>query len=96
MKILFVSASCGTVYLIFLKFRPTYDHTKDTFRMEAALIPCLLVALYFNYHFDFLEVRLTPILSHVFSLFPHAHILVYFFSPLPVCTFSVCSVPLLA
>jgi len=95
MKILFVSASCGTVYLIFLKFRPTYDHTKDTFRMEAALIPCLLVALYFNYHFDFLEVRLTPIPPTFFPFFP-MHTFSCIFSPLPVCTFSICSVPLLA
>lgn len=65
MKVLFVSASCGTVYLIYFKFRPTYDHTKDTFRMEFSLIPCLLVALVFNYHFDFLEVSRLAVVSSV-------------------------------
>lgn len=39
------------------KFRATYDAEKDTLRVEYLLIPCLLLALLFNYHFEPSEVR---------------------------------------
>ena len=32
MKIFFLVSSIGTVYLMFLKFKATYDHNHDTFR----------------------------------------------------------------
>lgn len=32
MKIVFLSASYGTLYLMFYKFKPTYDHNHDSFR----------------------------------------------------------------
>lgn len=56
MKILFVSASCATVYLIFQKFKPTYDGNHDTFRVEFAVVPAIVLALIFNYEFTVLEV----------------------------------------
>lgn len=40
-----------------LKFRATYDAEKDTLRVEYLLIPCALLALVFNYHFEPSEVR---------------------------------------
>lgn len=56
MKVLFVSASCATVYLIFQKFKPTYDGNHDTFRVEFAVIPAVVLALVFNYEFTVLEI----------------------------------------
>jgi len=32
MKIFFLLSSFGTVYLMYLKFKATYDHNHDTFR----------------------------------------------------------------
>lgn len=38
MKLVFISASYATVYLIYMKFRATYDHNHDTFRWGELLI----------------------------------------------------------
>lgn len=32
MKVVFLTASYGTLYLMFFKFKPTYDHNHDSFR----------------------------------------------------------------
>eukprot|EP00038_Savillea_parva_P027626 m.60693 g.60693 ORF g.60693 m.60693 type:complete len:213 (-) comp7970_c0_seq1:2728-3366(-) len=56
MKVLFVSTSCATVYLIFNKFKATYDSNHDTFRIEFAIVPSVVLALIANYAFTFLEV----------------------------------------
>lgn len=32
MKVFFLGSSIGTVYLMYLKFKATYDHNHDTFR----------------------------------------------------------------
>lgn len=56
MKILFVATSCATVFLIYKKFRATYDGHTDTFKMEFVLLPCLLLSLVANYSFTTLEV----------------------------------------
>lgn len=64
MKILFIASSCATVYLIFRKFRSTYNGHHDTFRLEFVLIPSMVLALIFHYSFTPLEVCL---LSHVHS-----------------------------
>eukprot|EP00043_Microstomoeca_roanoka_P027172 m.13722 g.13722 ORF g.13722 m.13722 type:complete len:215 (-) comp7394_c0_seq1:422-1066(-) len=63
MKILFISASVATVYLIYFKFRATYDGSHDTFRLEFVLVPCLILALIWNYSLTFMEV------SWAFSIF---------------------------
>jgi ER lumen protein retaining receptor len=61
MKILFIVSSCATVYLIYRKFRPTYDGNHDTFRIEFLLGPCLVLALIFHYSFTVLEVRVCAV-----------------------------------
>ena len=38
MKIFFLISSIGTIYLMFLKFKATYDHNHDTFRFVCFLI----------------------------------------------------------
>lgn len=32
MKLFFLAASYGTIYLMYIKFKATYDHNHDTFR----------------------------------------------------------------
>ena len=32
MKVFFLVSSMGTVYLMYMKFKATYDHNHDTFR----------------------------------------------------------------
>lgn len=62
MKLVFIIASCATVYLIYVKFRATYDHNHDTFRIEFLLIPCLVLALLIHHDFTVLEVSVDNIL----------------------------------
>ncbi|XP_013143647.1 PREDICTED: ER lumen protein-retaining receptor [Papilio polytes] len=59
MKIVFVVASYATVYLMYVKFKATYDHNHDTFRIEFLLIPSAILALLINREFTVLEVLWT-------------------------------------
>lgn len=59
MKVVFISASLATVYLMFVKFRATYDRNSDSFRIEFLLIPCAILALLINHEFSVLEVMWT-------------------------------------
>jgi ER lumen protein retaining receptor len=56
MKIFYLASSFGTVYLIYVKFKATYDRTHDTFRIEFLLIPAAVLALIANHDFEVLEV----------------------------------------
>ncbi|XP_046989222.1 ER lumen protein-retaining receptor [Schistocerca americana] len=59
MKIFFIAASYATVYLMYVKFKATYDHNHDTFRIEFLLIPAVALALLINHEFTVLEVLWT-------------------------------------
>lgn len=59
MKIVFIGASLATVFLMFVKFRATYDRNHDSFRIEFLLIPCVVLALLINHDFTVLEVLWT-------------------------------------
>jgi len=59
MKVFFLASSIGTVYLMFFKFKATYDHNHDTFRIEFLLGPCVLLALLLNHEFTVMEVLWT-------------------------------------
>ncbi|EFX88165.1 ER lumen protein-retaining receptor-like [Daphnia pulex] len=56
MKVVFIAASYGTLYLMYVKFRATYDRNHDTFRVELLLIPVAALALLFNHEFSVMEV----------------------------------------
>nr|CAH0110151.1 unnamed protein product [Daphnia galeata] len=56
MKVIFIAASYGTLYLMYVKFRATYDRNHDTFRVELLLIPVAALALLFNHEFSVMEV----------------------------------------
>jgi len=59
MKIVFMSTSLATLYLMYLKFKATYDRNHDTFRIEFLLIPVTLLALLVNHEFTPLEILWT-------------------------------------
>ena len=56
MKLIFIVSSYGTLYLMFLKFRATYDSNHDTFRMEFLIVPVAGLSFLVNHDFTPLEV----------------------------------------
>ncbi|KAK5640837.1 hypothetical protein RI129_009384 [Pyrocoelia pectoralis] len=59
MKVVFIAASYATIYLIYMKFKATYDHNHDTFRVEFLILPSFILALLINHDFTVLEVLWT-------------------------------------
>lgn len=59
MKVVFIGASVATLFLMFAKFRATYDRNHDSFRIEFLLIPTVILALAINHEFTVLEVLWT-------------------------------------
>ncbi|KAM3715770.1 ER lumen protein-retaining receptor [Dirofilaria immitis] len=59
MKIFFLVSSFGTLYLMWIKFKATYDRNHDTFRIEFLVLPCALLALLINHEFTVMEVMWT-------------------------------------
>ena len=56
MKIIFILATYATLFLMFYKFRSTYDSHHDTFRAELLVVPCGGLAVLVNHDFTLLEV----------------------------------------
>ena len=56
LKIVFLAGSYGTLYLVYTKFRATYDSNHDTFRIELLLMPAGALALVVNNKFSIMEV----------------------------------------
>jgi ER lumen protein retaining receptor len=59
MKIVFITSQLATLYLMYVKFKATYDHNHDSFRLEFLLVPCVILALVINAQFTFMEVLWT-------------------------------------
>jgi ER lumen protein retaining receptor len=77
MKVFFLGSSIGTVYLMYMKFKATYDHNHDTFRCGLVYSRQLLITYVKKlrmHHFPRIEFLLAPtailalILNHEFSL----------------------------
>ena len=56
MKVVFLVTTYGTLYLIFFKFKATYDSNHDTFRAEFLVIPAAGLAVLVNHEFSVMEV----------------------------------------
>jgi len=56
MKIFFIVSSYATIYLMYSKFRATYDHSHDSFRVEFLVVPMAGLAVLVNHEFSLLEV----------------------------------------
>ncbi|XP_066140471.1 ER lumen protein-retaining receptor 1 [Euwallacea fornicatus] len=59
MKLVFLMSSYATIFLIYFKFRATYDRNHDTFRIEFLVVPSVILALLINHQFSSLEVLWT-------------------------------------
>jgi len=59
MKLFFIGSAAGTVYLMYQKFKATYDGNHDTFRVEFLLGPCILLSLVINHEFSVMEILWT-------------------------------------
>lgn len=58
MKVIFIIATYVTVYLIFVKFKATYNTQHDTFRAEVLVIPSLGLAFLVNNEMSAREVSM--------------------------------------
>jgi ER lumen protein retaining receptor len=56
MKIFYLSSSFGTIYLIYVKFKATYDRAHDTFRIEFLIVPAVILSLLLNHDYEIIEV----------------------------------------
>ena len=56
MKIIFIVCSYATIYLMFVKFKATYDSNHDTFRMEFVVVPVAGLAVLVNHSLTVMEV----------------------------------------
>lgn len=59
MKMLFLAASGATIYLMYVKFKATYDRNHDSFRIEFLLVPCIMLSLIINHEFTVVELLWT-------------------------------------
>ncbi|KAG7189430.1 hypothetical protein KM043_017132 [Ampulex compressa] len=59
MKIVFIGTSYITVFLMYVKFKATYDHNHDTFRIEFLILPAFVLALLINHELTVVEVLWT-------------------------------------
>ena len=57
MKIIYLVLTFLTIYLIYIKFKTTYDRNHDSFRIELLLLPSAALAFVWNHDFTVLEVR---------------------------------------
>lgn len=56
MKVVYIACSFTTVWLIYSKFKATYDGNHDTFRVEFLVVPTAILAFLVNHDFTPLEV----------------------------------------
>ncbi|CAF0772714.1 unnamed protein product [Adineta steineri] len=59
MKVIYLISTYFTLYLIYIKFKSTYDRNHDTFRIELLLLPSAALAFVWNHEFSVLEILWT-------------------------------------
>lgn len=64
-QIIYVGCAYATVYLIYAKFRATYDGNHDTFRVEFLVVPVGGLAFLVNHDFSPLEVIIRLFTAHL-------------------------------
>lgn len=55
-QVIYIGCAYATVYLIYAKFKATYDGNHDTFRVEFLVVPVGGLAFLVNHDFSPLEV----------------------------------------
>ncbi|KAL7990013.1 hypothetical protein Chor_012679 [Crotalus horridus] len=66
MKVVYVACSYATVWMIYSKFKATYDGNHDTFRVEFLVIPTAVLAFLVNH--DFTPLESVAILPQLFMV----------------------------
>ena len=56
MKVIFLASTYATVFLIFHKFKATYDSNHDSFRAEFLVVPVGGLAVLVNHELSVMEV----------------------------------------
>ncbi|CAF0923841.1 unnamed protein product [Didymodactylos carnosus] len=59
MKVFYLVSTYFTLYLIYRKFKLSYDRNHDTFRIEFLILPAAVLSLIWNHEFSFLEILWT-------------------------------------
>ena len=59
MKLFFLMSTFGIIYLMFYKFKHTYDRNHDTFRIDFLVLPSAILAFYINHEFEIFEILWT-------------------------------------
>lgn len=59
LQVIFLATSFATLYLMYVRFKATYDHNHDTFRIEFLLVPTVILSLLINHDYAPLEVSLS-------------------------------------
>uniref|UniRef100_A0AAY4C323 ER lumen protein-retaining receptor n=2 Tax=Denticeps clupeoides TaxID=299321 RepID=A0AAY4C323_9TELE len=59
MKVIYIGCAYATIYLIYMKFKATYDGNHDTFRVEFLVVPVAGLAFLVNHDFSPLEILWT-------------------------------------
>lgn len=59
MKSVYIMSAIATVYLMYFKFRATYDSNHDTFRVEFLVVPVAGLSFLVNHDFSPLEILWT-------------------------------------
>lgn len=55
-QMIYIGCSFATVYLIYMKFKATYDGNHDSFRVEFLVVPVGGLSVLINHDFSLLEV----------------------------------------
>lgn len=55
-QVIYIACAYATVYMIYMKFRATYDGNHDSFRVEFLVVPVGGLAVLINHDFSFMEV----------------------------------------
>uniref|UniRef100_A0A8C2JU77 ER lumen protein-retaining receptor 2-like n=1 Tax=Cyprinus carpio TaxID=7962 RepID=A0A8C2JU77_CYPCA len=58
-QVIYIACAYATVYLIYVKFKATYDGNHDTFRVEFLVVPVGGLAFLVNHDFSLLEIMWT-------------------------------------
>ena len=74
MKCIFMVTLFATVYLIYFKFKATYDSNHDTFRIEFVVVPVAGLAVLVNHELTVLEVSVNFLPVHFLSYLLRFHI----------------------
>ena len=69
MKVIYIVATYLTLYLIYRKFRVSYDRNHDAFRIELLIIPAAALSFIWNHELTPLEVNKTIEAEPVISIF---------------------------